>query len=98
MMMKMPIDRLFIDTNVLLYALRQTSPFFDSANLALTQAKAKGSELWISRQVLRELCVGLLKPQPGFPALPPWPKGALISDKVEVNILVLPVNSMLSFT
>jgi predicted nucleic acid-binding protein len=61
------IRRLFVDTNILIYAIRAASPFHQSAIAALEHIQDIGFELWINRQILRELCAGLLKPEPSFP-------------------------------
>jgi len=69
--MTMHSDRLLLDTNVLQYAMRETSPFHRAARQSLTEARIAGAELWVSRQVLRELCVALLIPQLGLPGVTP---------------------------
>jgi predicted nucleic acid-binding protein len=44
----------FVDTNVLVYAQLNGSPFQSQAQAVLQQLHGGGSTLWISRQVLRE--------------------------------------------
>lgn len=48
------VDRLFVDTNVLIYATNTSSPWHGLANAALQEARQLGIELIISTQVLRE--------------------------------------------
>jgi predicted nucleic acid-binding protein len=48
------VDRLFVDTNVLIYATNESSPWHGLANAALQKARQLGIELVISTQVLRE--------------------------------------------
>jgi predicted nucleic acid-binding protein len=47
-------DRLFIDTNILLYANNPQSLFHEAATAGLYRYLGSGFEPWISRQVLRE--------------------------------------------
>jgi predicted nucleic acid-binding protein len=48
------VERLFVDTNVLIYATNEMSPWHGLANAALQEARQLGIELSISTQVLRE--------------------------------------------
>jgi predicted nucleic acid-binding protein len=48
------VDRLFVDTNVLIYATNASSPWHGLANAALQEARQLGIELIISTQILRE--------------------------------------------
>jgi predicted nucleic acid-binding protein len=48
------VDRLFVDTNVLIYATNASSPWHGLANTALQEARQLGIELIISTQILRE--------------------------------------------
>lgn len=48
------VDRLFVDTNVLIYATNESSPWHSLANATLREARQLGIELIISTQVLRE--------------------------------------------
>lgn len=63
------VKPLFIDTNALVYATVQESPFHAQALQALQAAYQAGRPLWISRQVLREYLMTLTRPQ-AFAALP----------------------------
>ncbi|CAN5581013.1 type II toxin-antitoxin system VapC family toxin [soil metagenome] len=56
-------DRVFVDTNVLVYATVTTAPAHTAARQALADRRASGTELWISRQVLREYVAVLTRPQ-----------------------------------
>ena len=47
-------ERVFVDTNILVYANLAQSPFHPPAVAILTALNAQGVELWLSRQVLRE--------------------------------------------
>lgn len=46
------VDSVFLDTNILVYASVDTSPFYDLARAAITAFAASQTPLWISRQVL----------------------------------------------
>lgn len=56
-------DRLFLDTNVLVQATQVTAPLHAVSREAVEAADARGAELWISRQVLREYLAVLSRPQ-----------------------------------
>lgn len=57
--MTMAASRVFIDTNVLVYAAIPQSPFCLKARGVLARLERAGHELCISRQVIRELLVQL---------------------------------------
>ena len=57
------VDRIFIDTNVLVYANVVSTPLHQVAQQAIHTHEAEGAELWISRQVLREYLATLSRPQ-----------------------------------
>lgn len=59
----MAADRVFVDTNVLVYATVPAAPNHANARQALAHRHAAGAELWISRQVLRECVAVLTRPQ-----------------------------------
>ena len=46
------VDRLFVDTNVLIYATNESSPWHGLANIALQEARQLGIELIISTALL----------------------------------------------
>ena len=71
------VERIFVDTNVLVYATQATAPFHVEANQSLTALHNGGAELWISRQILREYLVTLSRPQT-FSA--PLPIAVLVAD------------------
>ena len=60
----------FVDTNVLVYATVQEAPLHPVARSALERMSQAGSELWISRQVLREYLAVLSRPQSFTKPLP----------------------------
>ncbi len=49
-------DKIFLDTNILVYLANQDSPFHSSVHQTFQEIK-KENDLWISRQVLREYAV-----------------------------------------
>ncbi len=53
----------FVDTNILVYASIPESPFHLVALNAIQALEQAGTELWISRQVLREYLATLTRPQ-----------------------------------
>src|SRR5262245_34284995 len=57
------VDRVFVDTNVLVYANVASAPLHAVAWQALQDLDAAGAELWISRQILREYLATLTRPQ-----------------------------------
>lgn len=64
------MNRWFIDTNVLVYADQPASEWHGSSRTLLNTLSAKGDELWISRQVLREYLSTMTRPGPnGIPPL-----------------------------
>ena len=62
-MTTMPAERLFIDTNVLVYASIAEAPLHQAAFARLQTCEETHKELWISRQVLREYLAVLTRPQ-----------------------------------
>jgi predicted nucleic acid-binding protein len=56
-------NRIFLDTNVLVYANAERAPLHQTALQTIQHLSAGGSELWISRQVLREYLATLSRPQ-----------------------------------
>lgn len=65
--------RVFVDTNVLIYANVTSSPFVDQARDRLTKLRDAGNELWISRQIIREYLVAMTRAQPGTTPPPKAP-------------------------
>ena len=53
----------FVDTNILVYANVPTAPEHLTARARLEDLDSAGTELWISRQVLREYMARLTRPQ-----------------------------------
>jgi len=60
--MKTTDDDIFVDTNILVYALIRESPFHHQASRKLEQLVENQANLWVSRQILRELLVILTRP------------------------------------
>ncbi len=63
-------ESVFLDTNVLVYASIAEAPLHTVARAALQQLAQAGSDLWISRQVVREYLATLTRPQTFTPPLP----------------------------
>src|SRR5688572_15364091 len=53
----------FVDTNILIYASLTQSPFHSNALRSLASSQDAGSELWVSRQILREYLATLTRLQ-----------------------------------
>lgn len=60
----------FIDTNVLVYAAVEDSPFRRLAWQAMKTCSVSSAPVWISRQVLREYLATMTRPHPNAPAIP----------------------------
>ncbi|MBW2741563.1 MAG: hypothetical protein JRE64_22585 [Deltaproteobacteria bacterium] len=54
-------DKVFLDTNILVYLANEDSPFHLGATKMFKEIAGK-CELWISRQVLREYAVVMTRP------------------------------------
>lgn len=52
----------FLDTNILVYASVDTSPFHTAALAMITELETNEVQLWISRQVMREYLATLIRP------------------------------------
>jgi predicted nucleic acid-binding protein len=70
-------DPIFVDTNVLVYAGVASAPRHQEALAVLRRLHAADTEIWLSRQVLREYLAVLSRPQT---YTSPVPVGALIAD------------------
>ncbi|MFH1738542.1 MAG: PIN domain-containing protein [bacterium] len=55
-------DPIFVDTNVLVYASIEESPFHESALRSIQHYYEAGVEMWVSYQVLREYLAVLTRP------------------------------------
>lgn len=53
----------FVDTNVIVYATVQESPFHRQARTRLAALRKEGIDLWVSRQVIREYLAVVTRPQ-----------------------------------
>jgi predicted nucleic acid-binding protein len=60
-------DPTFLDTNILVYASVDSSPFHAVALAAIADLEAQNVQLWISRQVMREYLATLARPRVGIP-------------------------------
>ncbi|MBI2301727.1 MAG: type II toxin-antitoxin system VapC family toxin [Armatimonadetes bacterium] len=76
-MATMGVDRVMVDTNVLVHSVVSASPFQQRAREALQRLRDDECELWVSRQVLREYLSVLSRPQTYSQPLP-W--AALVAD------------------
>jgi predicted nucleic acid-binding protein len=56
-------NRIFADTNILVFAAVPTAPLHAAAVQRLATLRKAGDELWISRQVLREYAAMRTRPQ-----------------------------------
>ena len=65
--MTVAVKPVFLDTNILVYASIDTSPFHTAARDALTQLESAETPLWISRQVMREYLATLVRPSIPLP-------------------------------
>lgn len=73
-------ERLFLDTNILAYAARADTLQHAAALRLLNAAALQGDELWVSRQVLRELTCALLKPDEHGRQLTPGVVAQVVRD------------------
>lgn len=55
-------DQIFVDTNVLIYSKLAFSPFHSAAVASLEWLNSGGTQIWISRQILREYLAGMTRP------------------------------------
>ena len=55
-------DKIFIDTNILVYMANEDSPFYSKVR-KIFETIAGDYELWISRQILREYTVIMTRPE-----------------------------------
>jgi predicted nucleic acid-binding protein len=70
-------DPIFLDTNILVHASAAGSPLHQTALQAVQGLSSAGTEVWISRQVIREYLATLTRPQ-RFSS--PQPIATLIAD------------------
>ena len=57
---------MFVDTNILVYATRRASSFYNASREALVAARRSEPRLCISRQVIPEYLAVVKRPQPGI--------------------------------
>lgn len=60
-------EPIFLDTNILVYASVDSSPFYGLARTVITTYATNQIPLWISRQVIREYLATLARPRVGIP-------------------------------
>jgi predicted nucleic acid-binding protein len=65
------IRRIFVDTNILVYATVVTAPLHQRAQQTLQTLWNSGDDLWLSRQVLREYAMVVTRPQSFMQPLTP---------------------------
>jgi predicted nucleic acid-binding protein len=61
-MTKMDADAIFVDTNILIYSNLAHSLLHQAATNRLVTLDEEGTELWLSRQVLREYLAAMSRP------------------------------------
>ena len=76
--------RVFVDTNVWVYAIAASAPLNVAARTALADLRQSGVELWVSRQILREYAASMTRPQP-FSA--PQPGPVVVADIAKIVAL-----------
>jgi predicted nucleic acid-binding protein len=64
------VRRVFVDTNVLVYANITSAPLHKQAQMALQNLWNGNDELWISRQVIREYVMSVTRPQTFMQPMP----------------------------
>jgi predicted nucleic acid-binding protein len=57
------VDRWLIDTNILVFAYQIHHPLYGAARVRLQTLATAGSELWVSRQILREYLAAMTRPR-----------------------------------
>jgi predicted nucleic acid-binding protein len=65
----MAAEPVFVDTNVLIYAIRRLALQHAAAQAALARHEDNGSVMWVSPQVLREYLAAVTRSQATSPAL-----------------------------
>ncbi len=55
-------NRVFVDTNILVYSSLPRFPQYEQANRRLSKLLMQKNEIWISRQVIREYLVTMTRP------------------------------------
>lgn len=76
-MATMAVRKVFVDTNILVYARSALSPLQAAASSRLHALTVAGDELWVSRQIMREYLSAMTRP--GTMA-PPVPIATLVGD------------------
>jgi predicted nucleic acid-binding protein len=83
------VSRLFVDTNILVFATDAASPLQSAAETALEEWRKQGAELCVSVQVLREYLAVTTRPAPGQTAPPDYPAilGNMAAFRAAFNVL-----------
>ncbi len=86
------IERLLVDTNILVYAADVSSPFHRNAETLLEQALREGIQLAVTPQILREFMVAALR---SFSDTAQTPYDDIVADMEEFRraLEVLPENT-----
>ena len=64
------VDPVFLDTNILVFATMVNAPLHTAALQKMQALQQSGAELWVSRQILRELLAAATRPQSFSQPLP----------------------------
>lgn len=90
-------DKVFLDTNILIYLVNEDSPFHDNVSNKFKEIASKG-EIWISRQVLREYAVAMtrsgtvekpLSPENVASDIEKWKNTFHVADETEETTRIL---------
>jgi predicted nucleic acid-binding protein len=55
-------NKIFVDTNILVYSSLNLFPLYGRANQRMAELMAQNNEIWLSRQVIREYIVNMTRP------------------------------------
>lgn len=55
-------NRIFVDTNILVYSSLPHFPLYTQANKRMSELLTQNNEIWLSRQVIREYLVTMTRP------------------------------------
>lgn len=61
-MIQIEDNRLFVDTNVLVYSTLISDPLYQQSNQRISALMIERNEIWISRQIIREYLVTMTRP------------------------------------
>lgn len=83
------VDRLLVDTNILVYATNEDSPWQSVAEQALADWRGEGTQLCVSVQVLREYLAVTTRSAPGQTGVPDYVAISENLAEFRTNFLVL---------